>query len=552
MSSRYSRSADELLALGPHVYDPSTMTEVDKECILFDCAEYVDQHWARSPFGAAARRDLAAGARQQDNWKARYELAKKHEKEEQAQLEARCLLLCYETPGDWVLYAPASVRLKYGTAPPAFHPDHGFLDLKQQLALKLSVLREEWWERASVALEEALVVCGIKKRSPLEAKIRALDAMASLEDSAGTSRRGPAPVDTSGIPGDDDATASEEAAAQAAPPLVAAETAEGAEPTELWGEGEAEEGPASAAPALDLLSSVVTAATGKRRADSTYPVPEGRAPAAKRLAPDVPRQKQRVVAGHSMNDLLAYAQSTPITVLLVELRIGSSFPWIRETKIFLSRLQLHVGRRWNELPRHRRERSVPCDNCVRLGIRCFDMVVGNPLLPSKKPIASCTGCYERRKGCVAAATLPSGCSSWAERDCWGERDLGELTGEQKTSAKRNHTAGAAALREADGHGPPVGFALDLLAAYCAQGRLEDAVNRLADGLPQGRLPVRLPERMAESMGARLWEEVEAQVGLGKEESAVAEPVAGPSEPRRQAAPVPADDDDDEDDLYLEE
>ncbi|SPO42289.1 uncharacterized protein PSFLO_07772 [Pseudozyma flocculosa] len=476
MSSRYSRSADELLALGPHVYDPSTMTKVDKECILFDCAEYVDQHWARSPFGAAARRDLAAGARQQDNWKARYELAKKHEKEEQAQLEARCLLLCYETPGDWVLYAPASVRLKYGTAPPAFHPDHGFLDLKQQLALKLSVLREEWWERASVALEEALVVCGIKKRSPLEAKIRALDAMASLEDSAGTSRRGPAPIDTSGIPGDDDATASEEAAAQAAPPLVAAETAEGAEPTELW--------------------AWVTAATGKRRADSTYPVPEGRAPAAKRLAPDVPRQKQRVVAGHSMNDLLAYAQSTPSPCTSVA--AGTS-------------CLATAG-----------ERSVPCDNCVRLGIRCFDMVVGNPLLPSKKPIASCTGCYERRKGCVAAATLPSGCSSWAERDCWGERDLGELTGEQKTSAKRNHTAGAAALRGGR--------------RSRASGPLAGAPAG-ADGGEHGRAAV---------------EEVEAQVGLGEEESAAAEPVAGPSEPRRQAAPVPADDDDDEDDLYLEE
>ncbi|SPO42317.1 uncharacterized protein PSFLO_07800 [Pseudozyma flocculosa] len=384
------------------------MTKVDKECILFDCAEYVDQHWARSPFGAAARRDLAA----------------------------------YETPGDWVLYAPASVRLKYGTAPPAFHPDHGFLDLKQQLALKLSVLRE---------------------------------------------------VVGAGIPGDDDATASEEAAAQAAPPLVAAETAEGAEPTELWGEGEAEEGPASAAPALDLLSSVVTAATGKRRADSTYPVPEGRAPAAKRLAPDVPRQKQRVVAGHSMNDLLAYAQSTPIT--------------------------LHVGRRWNELPRHRRERSVPCDNCVRLGIRCFDMVVGNPLLPSKKPIASCTGCYERRKGRLRpSATTPP----------------------------------AAALREADGHGPPVGFALDLLAAYCAQGRLEDAVNRLADGLPQGRLPVRLPERMAESMGARLWERWRRRWVLARRSRRrPSRWLARPSLGARPRA-VPADDDDDEDDLYLEE
>ncbi|EPQ25614.1 uncharacterized protein PFL1_06823 [Pseudozyma flocculosa PF-1] len=534
MSSRYSRPTDELVALGPHVYDPSTMTEVDKECILVDCCEYVDWHWARSPFGAAARRDLVAGIRQQDNWK-------------------------YETPGDWVLCASAAAQLKYGTAPPAFHLDHGFLDLKQQLALKLSVLREEWWERASVALDEALLACGVKKRSPLEAKIRALDAMASLEDSASASRNGPAPIDTDGISGDEATTAPEEtaapasnAAATADGPVVAAD--DGAQPA-AWGSGVEESAP-SDAPGLDFLSSVAAVTAPKRKA-SSYPLPEARLPSAKRLAPDAPRQKNRVVAGHTMAEVIAYAHARPVTTLLAEVRLDCLSPWILEAKIFLSRVQLHVGRRWNELPQHRRERPVPCDNCVRLGIKCFDMVVANPLLPSKKPVLSCTGCYERRKGCVAASVLPSGCASWEQRDCWGERPLDQLTGEQRTLALRNHTAGAAAVRESDGSGVPMPFALDLLAAYYAQGRVEDAILRLADGLPRGQLPVRLPQGMAQDICVSIVEESDAQVAAAAEregEMVATEPEAGPSRPRTRASQVSVAEevDDDEDDLYLEE
>ncbi|SPO38346.1 uncharacterized protein PSFLO_03823 [Pseudozyma flocculosa] len=503
MSSRYSRPTDELVALGPHVYDPSTMTEVDKECILVDCCEYVDWHWARSPFGAAARRDLVAGVRQQDNWKVRYELAAKHEKEEQARAEARSLLLCYETPGDWVLCASAAARLKYGTAPPAFHPDHGFLDLKQQLALKLSVLREEWWERASVAFDEALLACGVKKRSPLEAKIRALDAMASLEDLASASRHGPAPIDTSGISGDEATVPQEPAATQgtAAPAPDATSAADGpgvaaddGAQSAAWG-GDAEEPAPSDAPGLEFLSNVAAVTAPKRKA-SSYPLPEGRPPSAKRLAPDAPRQKNRVVAGHTMAEVIAYAHARPVTTLLAEVRLDCLSPWILEAKIFLSRVQLHVGRRWNELPQHRRERPVPCDNCVRLGI-------------NKKPVLSCTGCYERRKGCAAASVLPSDCASWEQRDCWGERPLDQLTGEQRTLALRNHTAGAAAVRESDGSGAPLPFALDLLAAYYAQGRVEDA-------------------GMAQDICMSIVEESDAQV------------------------PVAEEVDDDEDDLYLEE
>ncbi|SPO42279.1 uncharacterized protein PSFLO_07762 [Pseudozyma flocculosa] len=551
MSSRYSRPTDELVALGPHVYDPSTMTEVDKECILVDCCEYVDWHWARSPFGAAARRDLVAGVRQQDNWKVRYELAAKHEKEEQARAEARSLLLCYETPGDWVLCASAAARLKYGTAPPAFHPDHGFLDLKQQLALKLSVLREEWWERASVAFDEALLACGVKKRSPLEAKIRALDAMASLEDLASASRHGPAPIDTSGISGDEATVPQEPAATQgtAAPAPDATSAADGpgvaaddGAQSAAWG-GDAEEPAPSDAPGLEFLSNVAAVTAPKRKA-SSYPLPEGRPPSAKRLAPDAPRQKNRVVAGHTMAEVIAYAHARPVTTLLAEVRLDCLSPWILEAKIFLSRVQLHVGRRWNELPQHRRERPVPCDNCVRLGI-------------NKKPVLSCTGCYERRKGCAAASVLPSDCASWEQRDCWGERPLDQLTGEQRTLALRNHTAGAAAVRESDGSGAPLPFALDLLAAYYAQGRVEDAVLRLADGLPRGQLPVRLPQGMAQDICMSIVEESDAQVAAAAEREGgmvTTEPEAGPSRPRTRASQVPVAEevDDDEDDLYLEE
>ncbi|SPO42303.1 uncharacterized protein PSFLO_07786 [Pseudozyma flocculosa] len=390
MSSRYSRPTDELVALGPHVYDPSTMTKVDKECILVDCCDF--DGLALVPFGAAARRDL------------------------------------YETPGDWVLCASAAAQLKYGTAPPAFHLDHGFLDLKQQLALKLSVLREEWWERASVALDEALLACDYR---------------------AGGDRR-----------------AGVERSRHRRWSVVAAD--DGAQPA-AWGSGVEESAP-SDAPGLDFLSS-----------------------------------KNRVVAGHTMAEVIAYAHARPVTTLLAEVRLDCLSPWILEAKIFLSRVQLHVGRRWNELPQHRRERPVPCDNCVRLGI-------------NKKPVLSCTGCYERRKGCVAASVLPSGCASWEQRDCWGERPLDQLTGEQRTLALRNHTAGAAAVRESDGSGVPMPFALDLLAAYYAQGRVEDAILRLADGLPRGQLPVRLPQGMAQDICVSVAEEV----------------------------------DDDEDDLYLEE
>ncbi|SPO35638.1 uncharacterized protein PSFLO_01109 [Pseudozyma flocculosa] len=577
MSSRYSRPTDELVALGPHVYDPSTMTKVDKECILVDCCEYVDWHWARSPFGAAARRDLVAGIRQQDNWKVRYELAAKHEKEEQARAEARSLLFCVSEPwsrrrrGDGSccaseglppltpLLSPGLLHSSTVPAPPAFHLDHGFLDLKQQLALKLSVLREEWWERASVALDEALLACGVKKRSPLEAKIRALDAMASLEDSASASRNGPAPIDTDGISGDEATTAPEEtaapasnAAATADGPVVAAD--DGAQPA-AWGSGVEESAP-SDAPGLDFLSSVAAVTAPKRKA-SSYPLPEARLPSAKRLAPDAPRQKNRVVAGHTMAEVIAYAHARPVTTLLAEVRLDCLSPWILEAKIFLSRVQLHVGRRWNELPQHRRERPVPCDNCVRLGIKCFDMVVANPLLPSKKPVLSCTGCYERRKGCVAASVLPSGCASWEQRDCWGERPLDQLTGEQRTLALRNHTAGAAAVRESDGSGVPMPFALDLLAAYYAQGRVEDAILRLADGLPRGQLPVRLPQGMAQDICVSIVEESDAQVAAAAEregEMVATEPEAGPSRPRTRASQVSVAEevDDDEDDLYLEE
>ncbi|EPQ26050.1 uncharacterized protein PFL1_06259 [Pseudozyma flocculosa PF-1] len=185
------------------------------------------------------------------------------------------------------------------------------------------------------------------------------------------------------------------------------------------------------------------------------------------------------------------------------------------------------------------------------------MVVANPLLPSKKPVLSCTGCYERRKGCAAASVLPLGCASWEQRDCWGERPLDQLSGKQRTLALRNHTAGAAAVREDDGGGVPLPFALDLLAAYYAQGRVEDAILRLADGLPRGQLPVRLPQGMAQDICMSIVEESDAQVAAAAEREGgmvATEPEAGPSRPRTRASQVPVAEevDDHEDDLYLEE